>query len=130
MTQNAAEFIQQNKLDNRFIVIVPDYISQSVAAHIPHAKIYKVLSTKTNKINDWELSFTKAIEHYVYEMNNQDRLNLIPQDFIQTNRPLIIIGQDAGPTGIIGGLEYRKIASFTGGIVMDEDCYIYDVVQK
>jgi hypothetical protein len=132
MTAKTAEFLKEKGLDRRIIAVVPDYVTHSIAIHLDtdKARFYRTMSEKTDKINDWSTGFTKFSERYIYEMNNMDRLNLIPPEFIQKNHPLIILNQDAGSTGTIGGVLYQKIAVFNGGIVADEDCYVYDLVRS
>jgi hypothetical protein len=126
-TAETAAFLKSKNMDKRYIAVIPDYMTTPIALLLPEAKFYRTMSERTNKINDWRATANAFIEKYVHKLNNQDRLNLIPKEFVQRQRPLVIIGQDGGPTIIVGEMIYQKIASFSDGIVIDEDCFVYDV---
>lgn len=118
-----ADYLKQQGMDQRVVTVVPDWVGPPIAVHLDRPQFY---AGGNWRINDWTIH--DPYRDSVYKkMSTEDMLAVIPSEILGRD-PVIILNENLGPSIDVGPGGYKLIAWFEGGIVYDENYYVYDSV--
>ena len=115
-----ADYLENFDLESKPIAVLPDWSGMTVAAYLPGTDFYWGGSRGERNFS----AHTEYFDNVYRAMTNQERIDVLPQSLLDRG-VLIVLADDMGSELNLKGKSYRKVASFAGAIVKDENYYVY-----